>query len=51
MFPTENVILPEANSSRRSNLSFCLRLSDVDGENVHLPEAFKLFMFRKKIQP
>ena len=39
MFPTENVILPEAFSSRRSDLSFCLRLSDVDDENVHLPEA------------
>ena len=41
MFPTENVILPEANSSRRSDLIFCLRLSGVDDENVHLPEAFK----------
>ena len=51
MFPTENVILPEAFSSRRSDLIFCLRLSGVDGENVHLPEAFKLFMFRKKTQP
>ena len=40
MFPTENAILPEANSSRRSDLSFCLRLSGVDDENVYLPEAF-----------
>ena len=40
MFPTENVILPEANSSHRSDLSFCLRLLYFDGENVHLPEAF-----------
>ena len=39
MFPTENVILPEANSSRRSDLIFCLRLSGVDGENVHFPKA------------
>ena len=39
MFPAENVILPEENSSRRSDLIFCLRLSGVDGENVHLPEA------------
>ena len=39
MFPTENVILPEANSSRRSDLIFCPRLSGVDDENVHLPEA------------
>ena len=40
MFPTENVILPEAFSSRRSDLSFCLRLLGVDDENVHFPEAF-----------
>ena len=40
MFPTENAVLPEAFSSRRSDLSFCLRLSGFDGENVHLPEAF-----------
>ena len=40
MFPTENVILPEANSSRRSDLTFCLRLLDFDDENVHLPEDF-----------
>lgn len=39
MFPTENIILPEANLSRRSDLIFCLRLLDFDGENVHLPEA------------
>ena len=41
MFPTENVILPEAFSSRRSDLIFCLRFSGVDDENAHLPEAFK----------
>ena len=40
MFPTENVLLPEAFSSRRSDLSFRLRLLGVDDENVHLPEAF-----------
>ena len=40
MFPTENVILPEAFSSRQGDLSFCLSLSGVDDENVHLPEAF-----------
>ena len=51
MFSTENVILPEANSSRRSDLIFFLRLSGVDDENAYLPEAFKLFMFRKKTQP
>ena len=39
MFPTENVILPEAFSSRRSDLIFCLRLSGVNDENAHLPEA------------
>ena len=41
MFPTENSILPEAFSSRRSDLSFCLRLSGVNIGNVHLPKAFK----------
>ena len=41
MFPTGNAVLPEALASRRSDLSFCLRLSGFDGENVHLPKAFK----------
>ena len=41
MFPTENVILPEAFSFRRSDLSFFLRLSGVNSGNVHLPKAFK----------
>ena len=40
MFPTDNVILPEAFSSRQGDLIFCLSLSGVDDENVHLPEAF-----------
>ena len=40
MFPTENSVLPEAFSSRQSDLIFCLRLLGVDDENVHLPEAF-----------
>ena len=48
MFPTENVILPEAFSSRRSDLIFCLRLSGVDGENVHLPEAFGCLCLERK---
>ena len=39
MFTTENVILPEANLSRRSDLIFCLRLSGVNIGNVHLPKA------------
>ena len=48
MFPAENVILPEANSSRRSDLSFCLRLSGVDDENVHLPEALGYLCLERK---
>ena len=39
MSPTENTVLPEAFSSRRSDLSFCLRLSGVNIGSVHLPEA------------
>ena len=39
MFPTENAVLPEAFSSCRSDLSFCLRLSGVNIGNVHLPKA------------
>ena len=39
MFPTENAILPEALASRRSDLSFCLRLSGVNIGSVHLPKA------------
>ena len=41
MFPTENAVLPKAFLSRRSDLSFCLRLSGVNIGNVHLPKAFK----------
>ena len=48
MFPTENVILPEAFSSRRSDLSFCLRLLGVDGENVHLPEALSCLYLERR---
>ena len=48
MFPTENVILPEAISSRRSNLSFCPRLSGVDDENAHLPKALGCFCLERK---
>ena len=48
MFPTENVILPEANSSRQSDLSFRLRLSGVDGENVHLPEALSCLCLERR---
>ena len=40
MFPTGNTVLPEAFSSRRSDLSFCLRLSGVNDGNVHFPKAF-----------
>ena len=48
MFPTENVILAEAFSSRRSDLSFCLRLSGVDDENVHLPEALSCLYLERR---
>ena len=48
MFPTENVILPEAISSRRSDLSFFLRLLGVDGENVHLPEALSCLCLERR---
>jgi len=48
MFPTENVILPEAFSSRRSDLSFFLRLSDVDDESVHLPEALSCLYLERR---
>ena len=47
MFPTENVILPEAFSSRRSDLIFCLSFSGVDDEITHLPEAFKRRQWEK----
>ena len=39
MLPTEDSVLPEALASRRSDLSFCLRLLSVNDGNVHLPEA------------
>jgi len=48
MFPTENVILPEANSSRQGDLSFCLRLSGVDDENVHLPEVLSCLCLERR---
>ena len=48
MFPTENVILPEANSSHRSDLSFCLRLSGIDDENVHFPEALSCLYLERR---
>ena len=48
MFPTGNAVLPEANSSRRSDLSFCLRLSGADGENVHLPEALSCLCLERR---
>ena len=48
MFPTENVILPEANSSRRSDFTFCLRLFGVDGENVDLPEALSCLYLERR---
>ena len=48
MFPTENVILPEAFSSRQSDLSFRLRLLGVDGENVHLPEALSCLYLERR---
>ena len=48
MFPTENAVLPEAFSSRRSDLSFCLRLSGVDGENVHFPEALSCLYLERR---
>ena len=48
MFPTGNTVLSEANSSRRSDLSFCLRLSGVDDENVHLPEALSCLYLERR---
>ena len=48
MFPTENVILPEAFSSRRSDLIFYLRLSSVDDENVYLPEALSCLYLERR---
>ena len=48
MFPTENVILPEANSSRQGDLSFCLRLLGVDGENIYFPEALSCLYLERR---
>ena len=48
MFPTENAILPEAFSSRRSDLSFCLRLSGVNSGNIHLPEALSCLYLERR---
>ena len=48
MFPTENSVLPEAFSSRRSDLIFFLRLSGVDDENVHLPEALSCLYLERR---
>ena len=48
MFPTENAVLPKAFLSRRSDLSFCLRLSGFDGENVHLPEALRCLYLERR---
>ena len=48
MFPTENSVLPEAFSSRRSDLIFCLRLLDFDGENIHLPEALSCLYLERR---
>ena len=48
MFPTENAILPEALASRRSDLSFCLRLSGVNIGNVILPEALSCLYLERR---
>ena len=48
MFPTENIILSEAFSSRRSDLIFCLRLSSVDDENVHLSKDFDCLCLERR---
>ena len=48
MFPTENVILPEAFSSRRSDLSFFQRLSGVNIGNVHLPKALSCLYLERR---
>ena len=48
MFPTKNAILPEAFSSRRSNLSFCLRLSGVNIGNVHLPKTLSCLYLERR---
>ena len=48
MFPTENAILPKALASRRSDLSFCLRLSCVNDGNIHLPEALSCLCLERR---
>ena len=48
MFPTENAVLPEALASRRSDLSFCLRLSGVNIGNVHFPEALSCLYLERR---
>ena len=48
MSPTENTVLPEAFSSRRSDLSFCLRLSGVNVGNVHFPEALSCLYLERR---
>ena len=48
MFPTGNAVLPEALASRRSDLSFCLRLSGIDNENVHLLEALNCLYLERR---
>ena len=48
MFPTGNAILPEAFSSRRSDLSFCLRLSGANDENVHLPKVLSCLYLERR---
>ena len=48
MFPTGNAVLPEAFSSRRSDLSFCLRLSEVNSGNIHLPKALSCLYLERR---
>ena len=48
MFSTGNTVLPEALASRRSDLSFCLRLSGVNIGNVHLPEALSCLYLERR---
>ena len=48
MFPTENAVLPKAFSFRRSDLSFCLRLSGVNIGSVHLPETLSCLYLERR---
>ena len=47
MFPVENAFLPEAKRSRQRESTFSLRLLALASENIHLPQAFGCYQWKR----